>query len=172
MPLPIAPGDLRRDAARSSLPAAHPARPCDLPVEIVAGGLTVFGAESGELPIQRLVTDGLNVRVDADRCSQLIDALLSISLDVAGSGRSRGIRGVRASGRRERRQGLGVRNRAGQTYFPKDKRVEVDFRGEVGGAPRARERPASISHASMPREQHARDGHRRANHRHGLHGLS
>ena len=110
--------------------------------------------------LQRIVTDGWNgARVDADRCSQLIDALASMGgpFDASDLGgglwlalHSRGpvpkwqknqellkVFGVRESqclNQNAPGSLFHVRagNRAGQTYFPKDKRVENY--GEVVGS--------------------------------------
>ena len=86
------------------------------------------------------VTDGWNgARVDADRCSQLIDALASMGGPFDASDLGGGLwlalhsRGPvpKWQKNQELLKVFGVRNRAGQTYFPKDKRVENY--GEVVG---------------------------------------
>ena len=91
--------------------------------------------------LQRLVTDGWNgARVDADRCSQLIDALASMGGPFDASDLGGGLwlalhsRGPvpKWQKNQELLKVFGVRNRAGQTYFPKDKRVENY--GEVVGS--------------------------------------
>ena len=91
--------------------------------------------------LQRLVTAGWNgARVDADRCSQLIDALASMGGPFDASDLGGGLwlalhsRGPvpKWQKNQELLKVFGVRNRAGQTYFPKDKRVENY--GEVVGS--------------------------------------
>ena len=91
--------------------------------------------------LQRLVTDGWNgARVDADRCSQLIDALASMGGPFDASDLGGGLwlalhsRGPvpKWQKNQELLKVFGVRNRAGQTYFPKDKRVE-NYGEVVGG---------------------------------------
>ena len=87
------------------------------------------------------MTDGWNgARVDADRCSQLIDALASMGGPFDASDLGGGLwlalhsRGPvpKWQKNQELLKVFGVRNRAGQTYFPKDRRVE-NYGEVVGG---------------------------------------